>query len=494
MAGILSNANQAWIQTNEILPKTRELVDSLAGYHYVPHYLYDEESLALLQTAYEALRKCVYLLDLEQAPIHRLPDDLLLVIFTIARDSQDTGIDTVRTQIPFSVSCVSHAWRDVAFSAPLLWTKVVISPPWIPVTVFRHLYFSRPCLIDLEITSQPRMAFEPHHIPLLCDTIIQNLSRCRSIVISYPTNDAFFPSLMEKFKMLSAPHLVQLSILGHPSTSDSNAVILRGGTPSLRYARLQNFDCYPSLHTITMLHLRIMDSSAWFQVASALQLSPQLRSFMIFNDSPTLRTWGQVVDTPALKTLHLCGYVSIIEAAFSTIRAPNLVHLIVGIPDAGTTLRTVCSRVTAPHFPSLKSLMLLPWGLGSRPTEKAFRALWTCFPNIETLILAERASPREELRALLQSARESKTIWRNLKVLALEGALCRDAEDRLCEYVSICRFRDYPLATLYLKDASPHQMPRFKTLQSHIVVIPLPHYLHAEELVKGTHPLGYGDL
>lgn len=90
----------------------------------------------------------------EAAPINRLPEDVLRLIFTTLCNAQDPG---VASREAVSLSHVCSYWRAVALSDTALWARVDIlntNKKMIRLALKRSR--SRPVAIDLSYSGVPR--------------------------------------------------------------------------------------------------------------------------------------------------------------------------------------------------------------------------------------------------------------------------------------------------------------------------------------------------
>lgn len=102
------------------------------------------------------------------ALVSRLPDELLGYIFAIGMaefsGNESTSRPTSGLTYALATSCVSHSWRRIALSTPLLWTYIIYDYPMMaddipdPYRLSLYLERSRTEMLDISITYEPRMA------------------------------------------------------------------------------------------------------------------------------------------------------------------------------------------------------------------------------------------------------------------------------------------------------------------------------------------------
>ncbi|KAK0207697.1 hypothetical protein IW262DRAFT_1418887 [Armillaria fumosa] len=84
-----------------------------------------ESLTALIQTQIDSTSTAKHQFESISAPIRRLPRDILLEIFSLSfsRGARD---------YPWTLGHVCHWWRDIVHSSPMLWSVVVLVPPYNP--------------------------------------------------------------------------------------------------------------------------------------------------------------------------------------------------------------------------------------------------------------------------------------------------------------------------------------------------------------------------
>ncbi|KDQ06189.1 hypothetical protein BOTBODRAFT_264972 [Botryobasidium botryosum FD-172 SS1] len=181
-----------------------------------------------------------------RAPIYRLNNDVLSLIFEFARD--DYPVAKPRSSI--CVLQVSRLWRRVALDTPRIWSRIV--DVLRPHLIETHLTYSKCALLDICFSGGSRQ-----RVKSSISLLMEQVSRWQRLSLS---GQADGPHMLTA----PAPHLEEL----HISIGDSSPPIFAshdffsGSTPQLRILVLKRFivPLTSGIYTnLISLHLETLD-------------------------------------------------------------------------------------------------------------------------------------------------------------------------------------------------------------------------------------------
>ena len=213
----------------------------------------------------------------EDAPIYRLPDEVLSSIFLLVQRNYTTyprhhlqrGVSLLHVK----AAHVSHRWRSVVLATPLLWNTISFhirpaqstSQRILPL-LDAHLLHSAHCVLDIDLNFD---LIETDLTPYISRLAV-HASRWRRLSIAMYKLKPHMDALKELFLTVNAPALELLSLsLGDPFEEEKarsprraypslDGAILAAGAPALKFARLAGHafgQMHPPLQSITTLHL-----------------------------------------------------------------------------------------------------------------------------------------------------------------------------------------------------------------------------------------------
>ncbi|KAG8999692.1 hypothetical protein FRB94_005995 [Tulasnella sp. JGI-2019a] len=224
-----------------------------------------------------------------RAPINRLPNELLVEIFTFAIDSsgyRDRHVVRIR------LASVSKNWSRTVFETPSLWTEIssYYNEGWNRAVVLR----SKEYPLMVEYNQSHRWATDE-----FMDLTIPVAYRWKSAAFRLVNVDSL--DLLRGFVPLSAPQLEELTVecsdVDAELSVGGNIDIFSGGADRLRHIHLLDVPILWSSRLLSGLEtLAIVDSNFRFspsstEVMNVLRRCPELRDFeLVHNNQEDIHT------------------------------------------------------------------------------------------------------------------------------------------------------------------------------------------------------------
>lgn len=355
----------------------------------------------------------------DDAPVYRLPNDLLTHIFLLCQHHSRKG-----SIPPFQViaSHVSHRWRTIVITTPLLWNTIAFRIPYLTIErvlsqLEAHLERSHRCFLDITLRF---VVVSPSDLTRFLSLLAPHASRWRRLSLSTNLNQVQpFEELLSTARTPILEHL-SLTVGNYRDETDSGSprqlyptmqsTILAPDIP-LSFVRLAGHalgHLHPPLSFVTTLHIDgwTRHYTIYAQLKSVFESAPCLVNLSLnqvyMHHSRDPSTLHQPVTLAHLRQLRLRGPCSTPTRFFALIDAPNLeafsLHLIDDIDLGGPlpSLRRIEIEQCALDETVLAALMQATPGIVEASIDD-------CVPDILTLLL-----PSNERR-----------LWPRMHTLAL---------------------------------------------------------------------------
>jgi hypothetical protein len=228
-----------------LLPGRRSSMDNL-GDHTAPCFSPISHHSNALQTLLQVGIREEYR---EHTPtdssIHRLPPEVLLIVFECGLNLDRPYAFLRRLRVPFSV-LVSHVcahWRAVALQSTCLWTDIQLTLHH-GIKLWKiYLQRSFPAPLSLDLICGPSRGL--HDVAMLSSALhllIPHIHRWRRLTV-FTDRDQVIKALAEGLKDATAPILETLEFLHHDVSWWGDAMPIQffcGDTPKLSTIRLRN--------------------------------------------------------------------------------------------------------------------------------------------------------------------------------------------------------------------------------------------------------------
>lgn len=364
------------------------------------------------------------------APIRKIPPEIIAQIIVVAISMPfllSPKKDATNLQPLFDAALVCRVWKDIVYSCPALWCRILVAPGYGRSLKWIQLFLSRSGAAPLEIYCDFReyMDGDSGDVAVVAKCIsglIPAMSRCHKLTLITGAEsflNTFFSSTRP------GPLLNELSIHSTNSVTEVPVQILERteGFPNLQTLVLNRVTCrnwqrvaMPSLRTVVFCSSFQLPIHKCLQgLSGSLHLTTiRFESCAFAVDADTLyATEESRVCLPSLTSLHLWRVQGIDQALiFETVEAPNLktVHITCSLnndsdlcwfaaaDNALTTveeirfenLRIKGAAISAAirmfsRLRELKSLRLV----ASQPTQQFFEALGKApvLPKLKDLVL-----------------------------------------------------------------------------------------------------------
>ena len=263
------------------IPDLREALSSL------------ESKMASLMNERELLEKSLEQAVRLQAPVQRLPSELLASIFTIGV----LGADEEDTLMLSNVMLVCRYWADVAMNTPVLWSRVVVSDHVSLDKARRRLARSKSVPLHVDINFSPQMDSRggtTETIIHAMDILYPSIWRWKSFQLSVPTRPQAHAALSRcKDK---APMLEVLQVRVFNSMQDDHYAppplpLFDGHFPRLAVCSFNSFNFGWDLSMVRAL--RVLELGGYWNnhapavdvILDILRASPQLEELSMRNMS-----------------------------------------------------------------------------------------------------------------------------------------------------------------------------------------------------------------
>ena len=334
--------------------------------------------------------------------IHRLPDELLAEIFLIGWQKNTEPVRYLST-----ICLVCCLWRDVALSAPLLWTKILYretkdkdaTQPYhdLPRRTEERIeaYLSRSKYASIDVKFILRRG---RGLARVKDMIFPHLSRCRSVHITTTFNDRDLATQLFPLPR-DLPRLTQLYYSGcHDEEAEPIPLLLVPGTGNmarLRRVSLSNLSVnladLNSINTENVNQLVLKGRNfAWRDALTLASRCHSLCKLELVTRPPRQRDIIPPITLPQLTDLEVFRIE--LTAAF---RAPNLQTVNICEDFYGPDGPLPSSPT--PHFPNLHTLKVFR----SNVAQREFIAFLQCNPTIKELHIWKLRGELREFGQLL---------------------------------------------------------------------------------------------
>lgn len=280
----------------------------------------------------------------EDAPVYRLPNELLTSIFLICAKtstsvwpSEITRIHMSPGWLPFQVAAshVSHRWRHIVLGTPLLWNAVNMNRRMVS-QLEAHLDRSGSCFLDISLNFQ-----DSDDLAIYCQLLAKHSRRWRRLSIL--TTFEEISEIREMLREVQVPILEHLSlILGRPQLDSLSPrlpftsvipSILASCPPCLSFVRLAGQalgNIHPPTSSVTTLHLdgwsrRYMthDQFKVILVGAPLLINLSLNQLYLHHPRDPLAI-TKPTTLPSLRALRICGPCSPVSRFLSLLDMPQL--------------------------------------------------------------------------------------------------------------------------------------------------------------------------
>ncbi|EAU84228.2 hypothetical protein CC1G_08158 [Coprinopsis cinerea okayama7 len=258
-------------------------------------------------------------------PICQLPDEILLEIFMEVQYAYRLQLRPFQWVPPIAHVC--RRWRDIALSAPMLWTNITNRPlSWLEPALER----SQTSPLSIYLSTSCNML--PESAEQRLEQVVGNKDRLKKFGITST------PEVVEKWIMRlpsSAPFLEKLALIStRPSSPRHLEQLFKEGAPRLKKLQMRGFSANWNRSLIGRLktfELTCFQSQLLLQtVLDALRNMPQLEKLAL-----ELNSQGTIVppspytkmELPGLKYMRLRGEPRMINAILMALAIPASTEL-----------------------------------------------------------------------------------------------------------------------------------------------------------------------
>ncbi|KAI0304274.1 hypothetical protein B0F90DRAFT_1704155 [Multifurca ochricompacta] len=383
---------------------------------------------------------------LEEAPIQRLPSELLASIFTIGV----LGSEEEDTLMLSNIMLVCRYWADVAMNTPVLWSRVVVSNHVSLDKAKRRLSRSKSVPLHVDINFSPQMdgrGGTTETIVHAMDILYPSIWRWKSFQLSVPTRPQAHAALSrckEKAPMLEVLQVRVFNSMQDDHYSPPPLPLFDGHFPRLAICSFNsfNFGWDPSI----VRSLRVLELGGYWNnfappvdvILDILRASPQLEELSLRNmsdvDPETCTIYeheahldkrfpSQMIQLPRLTkmTFHYSG-IQRTRTILSQIAFPALEKVALCYMDNVTTLLNHLKRQSLTSLP-LRYLRIEASFFGELELVK----LLSRTSSLTTLELVDVEDASSSLIKSL-SAPSATTTWvcPKLETLNLDGCTTLD--------------------------------------------------------------------
>ncbi|KAI9451404.1 hypothetical protein F5148DRAFT_547695, partial [Russula earlei] len=252
-----------------------------------------ESKMASLMSERERLERSLEQAVRLQAPIQRLPSELLASIFTIGV----LGAEEEDTLMLSSIVLVCRYWADVAINTPTLWSRVVVSNHVSLDKARRRLSRSKSVPLHVDINFSPQMdgrGGTTETIIHAMDILYPSIWRWKSFHLSVPTRPQAHAALSrcrEKAPMLQVLEIRVFNSMQDDHYSPAPLPLFDGHFPRLQVCSFNSFNFGWDLSMIR--GLRVLELGGYWNrlappvnvILDILRASPQLEELSLRNMS-----------------------------------------------------------------------------------------------------------------------------------------------------------------------------------------------------------------
>jgi hypothetical protein len=252
-----------------------------------------ESKMASLMSERERLERSLEQAVRLQAPIQRLPSELLASIFTIGV----LGAEEEDTLMLSNVVLVCRYWADVAFNAPVLWSRIVVSNHVSLDKARRRLSRSKSVPLHVEINFNPQMdgrGGTTETIIHAMDILYPSIWRWKFFHLSVPTRPQAHAALSrckEKAPMLQVLQVRVFNSMQDDHYAPPPLPLFEGHTPRLEVCSFNSFNFGWDLSMVR--GMRVLELGGYWNnfapavnvILDILRASPQLEELSLRNMS-----------------------------------------------------------------------------------------------------------------------------------------------------------------------------------------------------------------
>ncbi|KAH8818770.1 hypothetical protein DL96DRAFT_1560303 [Flagelloscypha sp. PMI_526] len=342
-----------------------------------------------------------------QAPIHKIPAEILLLVMEFAVEENDvTGrMDAL------VISQVSHRWRELARSTSLLWSRIRVYefPPTktnyrTAITSYKErlelcLMLARDKLLDIEILDLGSSAYAPTSSTMaqLSVSIAGCCQKWKSLTVSLETLDLFIPADIQADRLMylcltdgigltripnlvnSAPTLRCLDMTNIVSRASKYGINDEVSLDQLRefHGRIHWNDWDGiSLPTMDTLDLHI-DPEDLLDYTDSILYLPHLQCLSLaFDPSTNWTTASEAFDTNSIFTRFSCP-----ELLFLTLKSA---------PIACNTAAIMCTMLVDPKSKNASQILLILHLHDCKITSSSLQSLLALLPNLRQFTFVDR--------------------------------------------------------------------------------------------------------
>jgi len=364
------------------------------------------------------------------APIRKIPPEIIAQIMAAAISAPfllSPKKDAANLQPLFDAALVCRLWRDIIYSYPSLWSRILVAPGYGRSLKWIQLFLSRSGATPLEIYCDFReyLDGDPGDVAVVAKCIsglVPAMNRCQKLTLITGAEsflNTFFVSVRP------GPQLAELSIHSTNSIAEVPVQILdqAEGLPSLQTLILNRVTCrnwervvMPNLKTVVFcsslqlpihkclqglsgsLHLTTLrfESCAFAVDADSLYTTEESRVFL--PSLTSLQLWRvqgidqalifETLDAPHLKTVHItCSLNSDSDLCWFA-AADNALTTVEEIRFENLRIKGAAVSAIIRMFSRLRELRSLRL-VASQPTRQFFEALGKApvLPKLRDLVL-----------------------------------------------------------------------------------------------------------
>ncbi|KAK0446565.1 uncharacterized protein EV420DRAFT_1570102 [Desarmillaria tabescens] len=351
-----------------ILRKRRPLLDVDVSWIEKDIAAYEQElsnlktQVALLKHQKEQLERSLSRHKSLLSPIHRLPCDILVEIFRWAAHRPKSSLDVTKGVWPLGQVC--GWWRDIVLASPILWSVVILEPPYTrhSVDILTH-HFCHSAELPLWIAVTAGDSVNDRRV---FDMVIQKSALWKMVDICTPLKD------LEKLSSVSGniPFLEELYVYAEGKVYFSTDAL--SSAPSLRRAGLQ------PLEIQTLIDVRILffdDADGPLDFDNPLPVKMERLQFLAVYDArildhliaPLLRKFeyhpasalnGSDTDIPSLRDFLARSSCSIELLVICPETVHKIHHLMAFIKNVSRTVSSLDPLTLPEVLPAMEGLRL----------------------------------------------------------------------------------------------------------------------------------------
>ena len=364
------------------------------------------------------------------APIRKVPPEIIAQIIAAAISVPfllSPKKDAANLQPLFDAALVSRGWRDIIYSYPALWSRILVAPGYGRSLRWTQLFLSRSGAAPLEIYCDFReyLDGDPGDVAVVAKCIsglVTAMTRCHKLTLITGAEsflNTFFSSTRP------GPVLNELSIHSTNSVTEVPVQILDSpeGLPNLQALVLNRVTCrtwekvaMPNLRTVVFcssfqlpihkclqglsgsLHLTTLrfESCAFAVDADTLYATEESRVFLpSLNSLQLWRVQGidqalifETLDAPNLKTVHITCSLNNDSDLCWFAAADNALTTVEEIRFENLRIKGAAISAVIRMFSRLRELRSLRL-VASQPTQQFFEALGktSVLPKLKELVL-----------------------------------------------------------------------------------------------------------